>query len=603
MRPVLPGLTAILLLLAATMNAGTALALRQANTPASWVARAPGSADAGALTPEETVWNDRLLAAMDGSANLANDIMTGGDVYLVGRTGGDYVEALLVAFRATGDIRYLDRVYQLSELARGSLRDAWTDGTTDGYTSWLWLQDPANATFYGKDTNWLDESISSGNVALWAWALHSNRGLDARYGVAADFWRNWLENNFLAKWYARAGGNPLTAWNTPYAAFYKPDTEPRSANWRLAHYLWKLTGNTFYRDREQSIVSELSGANEINPARPLAFRWTKETDPASVNWQPVNYANYYMRVVLEMNLEGMPFYSSDWNMKRFAGAFRDVVYAGSMPTRTAMTNTVNGDGSTGFALYAFNGFSTWDSTGFLMNLANASITGAANYASGGQSKAARNDVYISAYALLALSPAGPTAALVTSFQAVPLDDGTVRVSWSLSGAGEQTVTNLYRVSADGVERTLVNSDPFVGPGPQAIVDTAPGSGPTVTYRLVETASGADRTLQQYTVDLGTTGAGPGGQAGVRLAPASPNPFETSTLISFELPSAQPVRVAIYDSAGRLVRELEAGRLPAGRYSRSWDGRDTQGRVAPSGLYFCVVETPGERLMRRAVRVK
>lgn len=598
MRPVRYGHAALLLLASLFAFAGPATAARPVRSEASWLARTPGSAVPAALTPEETVWYDRLVAAMDGSVNLANDAMSGGDAYTVGRAGGDYIEALLVAFRATGDVRFLERVYQLSERARGSLRDAWLDGTTDGYTSWLWLIDPANATYYGRDTNWLDESITSGNVALWAWALHANRGLDARYGVAADFWRNWLENHFLAKWYARAGGSAMTAWHTPYAAFYKPDTEPRSANWRLAHYLWKLTGNTFYRDREQAIAAELSGANEINPARPLAFRWTKETDPASVNWQPVNYANYYMRAVLEMNLEGMPYYASDWNMKRFAGTFRDVVYAGSLPARTTMTNTVNGDGSTGFALYAFNGFSTWDTTGFLMNLANVSITGAGNYASGGQSKAARNDVFISAYALLALSPAGPTAAVLSSLHAEPLEDGRVRIEWSLAGADANAVVNLYRVAADGVTRTLVNAEPLAAQGPQSVVDEAPGEGAIVTYELVQVTAGVEARLHRFVVDRGVTG-----DTGLRLAPNAPNPFDASLQVSFDMSAAEHVRVAIFDSAGRLVRQLEDGPLPAGRHTRGWDGRDAQGRVVPSGVYFSLVETPGERQMRRAVRVR
>jgi len=86
-------------------------------------------------------------------------------------------------------------------------------------------------------------------------------------------------------------------------------------------------------------------------------------------------------------------------------AFRDVVYGGLLSIVT-MKNDVNGGGSTGFALYAMNAFSPWDTTGFLMNLANLGITGAGHYASGGTSKAARNDVYISSYALMGLAPRG-----------------------------------------------------------------------------------------------------------------------------------------------------------------------------------------------------
>lgn len=588
-RVILPVLTATLLLAPSFALAAPARA------PMSWT---PRPAESAALTPQEQVWRDRLLEAMAASNVLVDDIMAEGDAYELGRTGGDYTEALLMAYRATGDITFLERLYDLSQRARASLRDAWLDGTTDGYTSWLWRVDPLNPTYYGKDTNWLDESICSGNAALWAWALHANRALDPRYAAAADFWRDWLENHFLAKWYARAGGNPLTAWNTPYAAFYKPDTEPRSANWRLAHYLWLVTGNTFYRDRATQIVNELAGANHLNPAKPQAYRWTKETAPTSVNWQPVNYANYYMRVVLEMNLEGVPFFSSPVEMKRFAATFRDVVYSGTLPARTTMTSNVNGDGSTGYALYAFNGFAAWDTTGFLMNLAEQSITGAGNYAGGGTSKAARNDVYISSYALMALSPMGPTATLVTRFQANPLADGRVRIEWELAPSAASAAAHVDRVSADGVGRTRLTGSAVSGPGLHEVVDEEPGEESTLTYELVEVDADGEHALQRLTLERGAA-AGPG----LALSPAAPNPFRATTLIRFDVPRAERVRVAIHDSAGRLVRVLEDAELPPGRYSRLWDGRDQQGREVPSGLYFYSAERAGERLVRRAVRVK
>lgn len=358
---------------------------------------------ATSLGSAQALWYNRLLGAMPASATLANNIMTSGDVYTTGRDGGNYVEALLMGLRATGDRQFLDRVYDLTELARGKLRDAWLDGTTDGYTDWLWLADSTNATFYGKDTNWLDESIASGNVALWTWAFQVNRGVDPKFAAAADFWRGWLETQFLAKWYHRAAGDSLGAWDTPYLAFYKPDCEPRSANWRLAYYLWKLGGNAFYKARVDEIVSQLSQAQTVNPAHPSAWRWAQQLDPTSQTWMTINYANYYVRVALEMNLEGQPFFQTPANMKRFAATFRDVVYPGSLPSLAAMTNDVNGSGSTGYALYAYDGLAAWDSTGALLNLADRSITGVGNYAGGGLSKAARNDVFMSAYALIALA--------------------------------------------------------------------------------------------------------------------------------------------------------------------------------------------------------
>jgi flagellar hook assembly protein FlgD len=50
-------------------------------------------------------------------------------------------------------------------------------------------------------------------------------------------------------------------------------------------------------------------------------------------------------------------------------------------------------------------------------------------------------------------------------------------------------------------------------------------------------------------------------------------------------------------AGRLVRTLAAGRLPAGPHAVRWDGRDDRGRGAASGTYVARLEVDGVPLAR------
>lgn len=71
----------------------------------------------------------------------------------------------------------------------------------------------------------------------------------------------------------------------------------------------------------------------------------------------------------------------------------------------------------------------------------------------------------------------------------------------------------------------------------------------------------------------------------RLHPAGPNPLVNRTRVAFELPRAAVTRVALYDVAGRLVRVLADGPLPAGMHQRAWDRRDQSGRPVASGVYF------------------
>ena len=53
----------------------------------------------------------------------------------------------------------------------------------------------------------------------------------------------------------------------------------------------------------------------------------------------------------------------------------------------------------------------------------------------------------------------------------------------------------------------------------------------------------------------------------------PNPFTEKATILLALPVAEHVGIRIFDLAGREIRTLVDGRLPAGRNSIDWDGRD------------------------------
>jgi hypothetical protein len=89
--------------------------------------------------------------------------------------------------------------------------------------------------------------------------------------------------------------------------------------------------------------------------------------------------------------------------------------------------------------------------------------------------------------------------------------------------------------------------------------------------------------------------GPGESvARLALAAPRPNPSHTSVLLDFTLPMSAHATLAIHDVAGRLVRTLVEGELPAGEHSVVWDGTDVSGRAASPGLYFARLRTPGAR---------
>ncbi|MBZ0269035.1 FG-GAP-like repeat-containing protein, partial [bacterium] len=88
-----------------------------------------------------------------------------------------------------------------------------------------------------------------------------------------------------------------------------------------------------------------------------------------------------------------------------------------------------------------------------------------------------------------------------------------------------------------------------------------------------------------------------------LGTGMPNPFRGVTSIPFSLPRDGTVRLQVYDAAGRLVRTLRNGDLPAGRHVVTWDGRDGGGRATASGVYFYRLSGNAGSLTRKAVRLR
>jgi flagellar hook assembly protein FlgD len=71
-------------------------------------------------------------------------------------------------------------------------------------------------------------------------------------------------------------------------------------------------------------------------------------------------------------------------------------------------------------------------------------------------------------------------------------------------------------------------------------------------------------------------------------------------LEFEVREAGDVEVAIYDAAGRLVRNLATGALPLGYQSRTWDGKAEDGRAAPNGVYFYRITMPDRAVTSKFV---
>ena len=84
----------------------------------------------------------------------------------------------------------------------------------------------------------------------------------------------------------------------------------------------------------------------------------------------------------------------------------------------------------------------------------------------------------------------------------------------------------------------------------------------------------------------------------KLDPNFPNPFNSSTEISFQLGREGYTRLEIFDTVGRKMETLVDGRLGAGKHSVSWAAGNR-----PSGIYFYRLAFGGQSKMSRMTLLK
>jgi len=136
---------------------------------------------------------------------------------------------------------------------------------------------------------------------------------------------------------------------------------------------------------------------------------------------------------------------------------------------------------------------------------------------------------------------------------------------------------------------------------------AHGGRDTVAYALVvgdelsEIEAAVDAANLAYGVDVDPDSETP--PLAFRLEQNSPNPFNPSTEISYELANRGFVDLSVYDLAGHRVRTLVAREMAAGKNVATWDGRDDSGQQVPSGLYFYKYVANGKSVARKMTLLK
>jgi FlgD Ig-like domain len=93
-------------------------------------------------------------------------------------------------------------------------------------------------------------------------------------------------------------------------------------------------------------------------------------------------------------------------------------------------------------------------------------------------------------------------------------------------------------------------------------------------------------------------------ASVPLLVAYPNPSTGPIEIRYRASGERELDFAVYDTSGRRIRSLSAGKVPVGLQTTSWDRRDQAGNEVAAGVYFLRLEVgDGHRATERVTIVR
>ena len=135
------------------------------------------------------------------------------------------------------------------------------------------------------------------------------------------------------------------------------------------------------------------------------------------------------------------------------------------------------------------------------------------------------------------------------------------------------------------------------------IDTTVEEEATYTYQVsVHFKSGAELKSDLVTVTVLPL------IKGTLLLQSYPNPFNPETWIPYELTTETAVKIYIYNVSGQLIRTLDLGKQPRGRYINKekaayWDGRTQLGGRVAGGVYFYVLKAGNFTKTRKMAIVK
>jgi hypothetical protein len=176
-----------------------------------------------------------------------------------------------------------------------------------------------------------------------------------------------------------------------------------------------------------------------------------------------------------------------------------------------------------------------------------------------------------------------------SYFTATASDRAVTLTWMTRSEIENRGFVLYR-RVEGEEFIRINASLIPGAGtsdtPQfySYKDREVSSGVTYDYQIEAVHITGYTWMHDVIVSATPLSSSP--DESIQLFHNYPNPFITHTNIGYHIPSDKHVSLQIFNRFGQEVRTLQDKAQQAGDHTVVWDGRDSSGKNAASGVYFC-----------------
>jgi beta-lactamase superfamily II metal-dependent hydrolase len=164
-------------------------------------------------------------------------------------------------------------------------------------------------------------------------------------------------------------------------------------------------------------------------------------------------------------------------------------------------------------------------------------------------------------------------------------------------------SNSYGHPTQTVIDRLVAADSYIYQTHTGSGGTIPaGDGEVVNGHVIIVVTPGSYTINDdRTYPLQTSGVAVAGEA-LHLE-AYPNPFSSSTALTFSLPRGETAGIEIYDIRGRLISVLPGVESTGGEQTVVWDGSSSDGRKTAAGFYFVRVSSEPEAVTHKVIKMQ